>query len=75
MSGYSVPCQASNSSCSPSQLCLHHYTQVELCTLLNLTCISYGGAVSGGNAMMHIGAKARVVFMNNTAYLLCILLL
>ena len=46
--------------------------QVQLCTLLNLTCISYGGAASGENAMMHIGAKARMVFMNNIAYLLCI---
>ena len=34
---------------------------------VNLTCSHYGGAVFGVNAMMHIGAKARVVFMNNTA--------
>ena len=35
---------------------------------INLTCDS-GGAVYGGDTMMHIGAKARVVFMNNTASL------
>ena len=37
---------------------------------VNLTfiiCRNAGGAVFGLNAMMHIGAKARVVFMNNTA--------
>ena len=35
---------------------------------VNLTCSGYGGAVYGQNAMMHIGAKARVVFVNNTAF-------
>ena len=34
----------------------------------NLTCSGFGGAVHGVNATMHIGAKARVVFMYNTAY-------
>ena len=34
---------------------------------VNLTCSGDGGAVYGHNAMMHIGAKARVVFMYNTA--------
>ena len=33
----------------------------------NLICSGSGGAVYGDGAMMHIGAKARVVFMNNTA--------
>ena len=35
---------------------------------INITCSGYGGAVYGHNAMMHIGAKARVVFMNNIAF-------
>ena len=34
---------------------------------INLSCICTGGAVSGDGATMHIGAKARVVFMHNTA--------
>ena len=34
---------------------------------VNLTSFGEGGAVYGYNAMMHIGAKARVVFMNNTS--------
>ena len=35
---------------------------------VNLTCGGYGGAVYGNNAMMHIGVKARVIFMHNAAY-------
>ena len=34
---------------------------------VNLTCSGDGGVVYGNNAMMYIGAKARVVFMYNTA--------
>ena len=34
---------------------------------VNLTCSSYGGAVYGENAMIHIGDRTRVVFMYNTA--------
>ena len=34
---------------------------------VNLKSFGGGGAVSGLGATMHIGAKARVVFMNNTA--------
>ena len=34
---------------------------------VNLTCNNEGGAVYGENATMHIGAKARVVFMYNSA--------
>ena len=35
---------------------------------VNLKSFGGGGAVYGKNAMIHIGAKARVVFMNNTAH-------
>ena len=35
---------------------------------VNLTCNTAGGAVyAWNNAMIHIGARTRVVFMNNTA--------
>ena len=34
---------------------------------INLTCRGHGGAVYGLGAVMHISAKARVIFMNNTA--------
>ena len=34
---------------------------------VNLTCNSNGGAVYGENAMIHIGAKATVAFIHNTA--------
>ena len=35
---------------------------------VNLKSFGGGGAVFGKNAMIHIGAKARVVFMNNSAH-------
>ena len=34
---------------------------------VNLTCKQYGGAVYGENGTVHIGAKARVIFMYNAA--------
>ena len=38
---------------------------------VNLTCNNLGGAVYGKDGMIHIGAKAKVVFMQNTAEFQC----
>ena len=41
-------------------------TGVTVC-FVNLKCNNYGGAMTVWNAMIHIDAKVRVVFMNNIA--------